>query len=218
LIWEIPGKYKTINQDFGRTKLSLLADNLVILKAMTIRERFEDFRHLFTDRDNIESTVNRLLVDKLISPDRADLLKRNLSDTLRQSKYILLNLGAHMAIGAIFSFDIVPLPLGTISRVLWVAGNRIYSEVKRDDEKKKVHSLAVLIVSAIPWIGYFAYTLPLKKVNEDAAYLFANHITYERGNESLVNYINGKPAIIKRILERFLIPDDIRKYLELRGL
>ncbi|MBM3176075.1 MAG: hypothetical protein FJ022_07200 [Chloroflexi bacterium] len=186
-------------------------------EAMAIREKFENFRRLYTDRDSIESTVNRLLDDKLIPPERADLLKRNLPDTIRQSRYILLNLGAHMAIGAIFSFDIVPLPLGTISRVLWVAGNRIYSEVKRDDEKKKVHSVTVLIVSAIPWIGYFAYTLPLKKVNEDAAYLYANHITYERKKESLVKYIQGKPAIIRRILERLLIPDDIRKYLELGG-
>ncbi|MBM3155324.1 MAG: hypothetical protein FJ008_08360, partial [Chloroflexi bacterium] len=160
-------------------------------EAMAIREKFENFRRLYTDRDSIESTVNRLLDDKLIPPERADLLKRNLPDTIRQSRYILLNLGAHMAIGAIFSFDIVPLPLGTISRVLWVAGNRIYSEVKRDDEKKKVHSVAVLIVTAIPWIGYFAYTIPLKKVNEDAAYLYANHITYERKNESLVRYIKG---------------------------
>jgi len=195
----------------------LLADNSVISEAMTIREKFEDFRHLFTDRDSIESTVNRLVDDKLLTPDKGDLLKRNLPDTIRQSRYILLNLGAHMAIGAIFSFDIVPLPLGTISRVLWVAGNRIYSEVKRDDEKKKVHSVTVLIVSAIPWIGYFAYTLPLKKVNEDAAYLYANHITYERKNESLVRYIQGKPAIIRRILERLLIPDDIRKYVALGG-
>jgi len=195
----------------------LLADNSVISEAMTIREKFDDFRYLFTDRDSIESTINRLVDDKLVTPDKGDLLKRNLSGTIRQSRYILLNLGAHMAIGAIFSFDIVPLPLGTISRVLWVAGNRIYSEVKRDDEKKKVHSITVLIVSAIPWIGYFAYTLPLKKVSEDAAYLYANHITYERKNESLVGYIKGKPAIIRRILERLLIPDDIRKYLELGG-
>ena len=195
----------------------LLADNSVISEAMTIREKFEDFRHLFTDRDSIESTVNRLVDDKLVPPYKGDLLKRNLSDTIRQSRYILLNLGAHMAIGAVFSFDIVPLPLGTISRVLWVAGNRIYSEVKRDDEKKKVHSVTVLIVSAIPWIGYFAYTVPLKKVNEDAAFLYANHITYQRKNESLVRYIQGKPALIRRTLERLLIPDDIRKYLALGG-
>lgn len=184
---------------------------------MTIREKIADFRHLFTDRDSIESTVSRLVDDKLVPPDKGDFLKRNLSDTIRQSRYILLNLGAHMAIGAIFSFDIIPLPMGTISRVLWVAGNRIYSEVKRDDEKRKVHSVSVLLVSAIPWVGYFAYTLPLKKVNEDAAYLYANHITYERKNESLVRYIQGKPAIIRRILERLLIPDDIRKYLALGG-
>lgn len=184
---------------------------------MMIRERIADFRHLFTDRDSIESTINKLTDDKLIPPNRGVSLKRNLPDTIRQSRYILFNLGAHMAIGAIFSFDIIPLPMGTISRVLWVVGNRIYNEVKRDDEKRKVHSVGVLVVSAIPWVGYFAYILPLKKVNEDAAYLYANHITYERSSESLVRYIEGKPAIIRRILEKLLIPGDIRKYLSLGG-
>lgn len=195
----------------------ILAEDTVISRAMTVRQKFEDFRHLFTDRDSIESTINRLVDDKLVPADKGELLKRSLTDTIRQSRYILLNLGTHMAIGAVFSFDIVPLPLGTISRVLWVAGNRIYSEVKRDDEKKRVHSVTVLIVSAIPWVGYFAYTLPLKKVNEDAAYLYANHITYERKNQSLVRYIQGQPAILRRILERLLIPGDIREYIELGG-
>ena len=184
---------------------------------MKIRDKIADFRHLFADRDRIESTVSRLVDEKLIPPDKGDFLKRNLSDTIGKSRYILLNLGAHMTIGAIFSFDIIPLPMGTISRVLWVLGNRIHSEVKRDSEKRKVHSVSVLIVSAVPWIGYFAYTLPLKRVNEDAAYLYANHITYARKNVSLVRYIDGKPAIIRKVLERLFIPDDVRKYLASGG-
>lgn len=184
---------------------------------MGIGRKITDFGRLLTDRASIESTVNRLVDDGLLPPDKGVFLKRNLSDIIRQSRYVLLNLGAHMAMGAIFAFDIIPLPMGVISRVVWVLGNRIYSEVRRDDEKRKVHSVTVLMVSAIPWVGYFAYTLPLRRVSEDAAYLYANHVTYVRRSASLVGYIQGKPAIVRRIVERLLIPNDIRTYLASGG-
>ncbi len=119
-----------------------------------------------------------------------------------------------MSIGAVFAFDIIPLPMGTISRVLWVIGNRIYIEFKRDMEKRKIHSLPVLLVSLIPWVGYFAYTFPLKKYNEDVAYIYANQIAYMRKEVFLIEYLEGKPKIIKWALKRLLIPDDINKYIE----
>ncbi len=119
-----------------------------------------------------------------------------------------------MSIGAVFAFDIIPLPMGTISRFLWVMGNRIYIEFKRDKEKRKIHSLPVLLVSLIPGIGYFAYTLPLKKYNEDVAYVYANQIVYMRNKVFLVKYLEGKPRIVKWALKRLLIPEDINKFIE----
>ena len=119
-----------------------------------------------------------------------------------------------MSIGAVFAFDIIPLPMGTISRVLWVMGNRIYIEFKRDKEKRGIHSFPVLLVSLIPFVGYFAYTLPLKKYNEDVAYIYANQIAYMRKEVFLIEYLEGKPKIIKWALKRLLIPNDIHKYIE----
>ncbi|MDJ0669099.1 MAG: hypothetical protein QNJ61_17590 [Desulfobacterales bacterium] len=119
-----------------------------------------------------------------------------------------------MSIGAVFAFDIIPLPLGTISRVLWVVGNRIYFEFKRDKEKRKIHSLPVLLVSLIPMIGYFAYLLPLKKYNEDLAYVYANQVAYMRKEVFLVEYLEDKPRIVRWALKRLLIPEDINNYLE----
>ena len=119
-----------------------------------------------------------------------------------------------MSIGAVFAYDIIPLPMGTISRVLWVMGNRIYIEYKRDKEKRKIHSLPVLLVSLIPWIGYFAYTLPLKKYNEDVAYVYVNQVMYMRKNVSLVKYLEGKPGIVKWVLMKLFIPEDISRNIE----
>ena len=116
-----------------------------------------------------------------------------------------------MSIGAVFAYDIIPLPVGTLSRFLWVIGNRIFFEVKRDREKIKIHSVPVLLVSLIPFVGYFAYTLPLKKYNEDFAYVFANQVTYLRKEVALVNYLEGKPRIIKWALTKLLIPEGINK-------
>ena len=105
-----------------------------------------------------------------------------------------------MSIGAVFAFDIIPLPMGTISRVLWVMGNRIYIEFKRDKEKRGIHSLPVILVSLIPFVGYFAYTLPLKKYSEDVAYIYANQIAYMRKEVFLIEYIEGKPKISEQYL------------------
>ena len=178
---------------------------------MIFKRKLLESKNLFTNRKDIERCINRLIMDGSLTQEKGSLIKDNLSTTINQSKYILFNLGAHMSIGAVFAYDIIPLPIGTISRFLWVMGNRIFFEFKRDREKIKIHSLSVLLVSLIPFVGYFAYTLPLKKYNEDVAYVYANQITYLRKEVSLVKYLEGKPRIIKWALESLLIPKDINK-------
>jgi len=181
---------------------------------MLFKKKFAVYKDLFTNKEEIELCIDRLIMDDCLSPERGSLIKENLSITIHQSKYILFNLGAHMSIGAIFAFDIIPLPMGTISRVLWVIGNRTFIEIKRDREKRKIHSLPVFLVSVIPWLGYFAYTIPLKKYNEDVAYVLANQITYMRKKVFLVKYLAGKPRIIKWALKKLLIPENIDRYIE----
>lgn len=181
---------------------------------MIFKRLFSGSKSLFTRKEDIELCLDRLIQDGGLSQERGSLIKENLPTTINQSKYILFNLGAHMTIGAIFAFDIIPLPMGTISRCLWVLGNKIYFGYKRDRAKSKIHSLPVLLVSVIPWIGYFAYTLPLKKYNEDVAYVYANQVTYMRNDVSLPRYIEGKPRLVKWALKKLFIPMDIISYLE----
>ncbi|MFP6584781.1 MAG: hypothetical protein VCD00_19770 [Candidatus Hydrogenedentota bacterium] len=111
-----------------------------------------------------------------------------------------------MAIGATFAYDLVPLPLGTLSRIAWVSGNRIYWTIKRDAARKAIHSWSVLGISAIPWVGYFAYTIPLRKSSDDLCFISANHLLLRRNGQSLNEYLEGKPLIIQRLILRIIAP------------
>jgi len=177
-------------------------------------KKLAHFREFLTDREKLFTTIDRLAAEGYLPIQRGELLKSNYNQTLRPSTYILFNLGVHLSLGAIFAFDIVPLPMGTISRVVWVLCNRIFFEIKCDREKREVHSLPVLFVSMIPWVGYFAYTIPLRKTNEDGAYLFTNHISYLRNNMSLIEYLEGKPGFIRKLIQKLIIPGDIQVYVK----
>ena len=59
---------------------------------------------------------------------------------LAGSRYVLGHLGAHAAIASVFLFDVVPLPLGTACRVLWVAGSRAFETLFGTPERARVHA------------------------------------------------------------------------------
>jgi len=161
------------------------------------------------DLNSIEGTLERMISEGVFPKERALLLKNKLPEDIEKSKYIIYNLTVHAGIGVFFAFDVIPIPLGTISRFSWVLGNRIYYTIKRNNERKEVHSLSVLLVSAIPWIGYIAYTIPLKKQGEDLCYLYANHLTYSKKGKSLKDYLESKPKFIKKPLTKLLIPRNL---------
>ncbi len=169
--------------------------------------KIDEFTRFFTDRGKIEATIDRLVEESRLGAGDAERLRAELPEVLARSEYVLFNLGVHLSIGALFAFDIIPLPMGTISRCVWVAGNRAYLEVRRDP-RRKIHSIGVLGISAIPWLGYFAYLLPLKRVNEDAAYLFANHLTYHRSGVSLEEYLEGRRGA--EVVRRIIVPARLR--------
>jgi hypothetical protein len=66
------------------------------------------------DVEALEKTLQRLVADGDISERDAGFLGIALRSQLDGSRYILSHLGAHLAIGAVFAFDLVPIPLGTI--------------------------------------------------------------------------------------------------------
>ncbi len=114
---------------------------------------------------------------------------------------------------ALIRFTAIPLPLpvGSTLRVLWVMGNRMYCNLKWDMPKKRIHSLAVLFFAAIPFLGYFAYTIPLKNKSEYLTYLYAQHISYMLYNKTLESKLERTPKFIKKIAYTLLVPAEMRK-------
>jgi len=132
-------------------------------------------------------------------------LSASLEEQLEGSRYILGHLGAHLVIGATFAFDLVPLPLGVITRVAWVGGNRVVESLRGRFERARVHSLGVLLIAAIPWIGYAAYLLPLRKRSSELAFMLANHTWLARTGRSYEDYLATMHSPVRR-LGRWLVP------------
>lgn len=166
--------------------------------------KLNELRRELTSEPRLRETIERLRESGELTADEAERLAACLAQTLQDSQYILRHFGAHLAIGAIFSYDIVPLPLGSMSRAAWVAAHRIYESIRRRPERASVHSLVVLGVSAIPFAGYLAYLIPLRARSAEAAYVYANHVTYFRSGCSFRAYLDRKPAWFARFVRRLV--------------
>ncbi len=178
-------------------------------RPRSLRRRLEgslaESRAGLLDLDALERTLERLVVEGSISDDRARALRARLPEQLDGSRYVLGHLGAHLAIGAVFAFDVVPLPLGTIGRVSWVAGNRLVESLRRQPERARVHSVGVLLIAAVPWLGYAAYLLPLRRRGTELAFVLANHTWLGRTGRSYERFLSARRAPLRR-LGRWLVP------------
>jgi protein-S-isoprenylcysteine O-methyltransferase Ste14 len=167
--------------------------------SMSLR-RFVDRSHSrLIDATAVAATIERLRTSGHLSGACAQLLQKQISETGSKSAYVLRHLGAHVAIGLVFAFDIVPLPLGTLSRVAWVVGNRVYESGRGSRERARVHSFKVMFVAAIPWVGYGAYLLPLRRENAATAYLYAQHLSYAISGVPFDEFLATKPRLFRAI-------------------
>ena len=157
------------------------------------------------DIAELQGAVEHLLSEDIISEDQAAILLRHMDGQFDQSGYILKNLGVHLSIGAIFAFDIIPLPLGTIGRMGWVCIARVAEIVKRNSEKARVHSLGVFLIAAIPWFGYAAYLLPLRKESKELAFVLANYTWRKRTGQTYEQFVDSKSNSLSR-LARWIVP------------
>ncbi len=139
-----------------------------------------------------------------INEQEEEILSQKLRIQLNDSRYILSNLGAHLGIGAIFAFDLIPLPLGTIGRVSWVIGARIVETVRRNFDRARIHSAGVLLIAAIPWFGYAAYLLPLRRQAKELAFVLANHIMIVRKNKSYAEFLQERSRPIRKFGNWFI--------------
>ena len=162
-------------------------------------------RARLVDLDSLDSTVERLRTDGEISMHGAISIRSILRRQLDGSRYVLNHLGAHVAIGVVFAFDVVPLPLGTISRLSWVAGSRVVESARRRPEQARVHSLGVFAIAAIPWVGYSAYLLPLRRRSTELAFVLANHTWLARTGQTYEHFLAHTRSPVRR-LGRWLVP------------
>ncbi len=157
------------------------------------------------DEDALSETIDRLVADSQISRQQTEILRHGLALTMERSAYVTRHLGAHLAIAAVFAFDAIPLPLGTVSRVGWVLGSRAYETAFGRRDRARVHSFGVLALAAIPLLGYGAYLIPLRRVSPEAGFLYANRISYALTNGCLESLVAGKARPMRQ-LARWLAP------------
>ena len=172
---------------------------------MSLREQIREARSGLADQSALQATLDRLVADGEISPEFAVALREAFPGQLRTARYVLGHLGAHLGIGVVFAFDLVPLPLGTIARVSWVAGNRIGETVRGNRDRARIHSLAVFLIAAVPWFGYAAYLLPLRRHSPELAFVLANHTWLERTGRSYERFLAESRSPVRRI-GRWLVP------------
>ena len=170
-----------------------------------LRERIAETQSALVDAQRLDATLAQLVEEGVLSPERAAELRGALPEQLEDSRYVLRHLAAHLSIGAIFAFDLVPLPLGTIARVSWVAGSRGVESWRRNRERAQVHSLPVFLIAAIPWFGYAAYLLPLRRQSGELAFVLANQTWLSRTGRSYEQFLGDTRAPIRR-LGRWLVP------------
>lgn len=189
----------------------LLDSQASSLLAKKFKEKGKKIVHNLHHLPSLQKTVERMVSDGRIDKDRAEHIESNLEEWVSDSKYILLNLSVHIGMGFVRFMAIpLPLPVGSTLRVLWVIANRIYCDIKWDMRKKRIHSLLVLFFAAIPFLGYFAYTIPLKNKSEYLTYLYAQHISYMLYDRPLEDKLGRMPGIIRAIADRLLVPAELR--------
>lgn len=172
-----------------------------------MKKIIKDLHHV----PGLQQTSARMLSDGRITAAEEAHINSNLAAWASDSKYILFNLGAHISIGLV-RFTAIPIPfMGSILRVLWVIANRLYCDIRWDMRRKKIHSLAVFAFAAIPFLGYFAYTVPLKEKSEYLTYLYIQHISYMLYNMTIEEKLNKAPRLIKDIGYKALIPKSLRR-------
>jgi len=174
------------------------------VSASSPRTRVSDsiraFQNALHDERLLATTIDLLYDAGEVSKERAEGLRAVLSDLTATTSYIIRHLAVHLGIGA--SKMIVPLPIGAFLRGAWVAFARAVETLRRRPEQARVHSLPVFLVACVPFFGYLAYIVALRRHDPDAAFLYANHLSYLRYDLPLEAVLRDRPRLIQRIVRR----------------
>ena len=146
-------------------------------------------------------TVDTLVAEHQLTDQQAARARAVIQVEMEKADYVLHHLAAHIAIGVVFAFDVVPLPLGTISRVGWVLGARTTEALRGREAHAQVHSFKVLGISAIPLLGYAAYFYALKRQSPMVAALAASSFSIWKTGEIAEIASKQFPSPVKRVLK-----------------
>ena len=163
------------------------------------------FNRELISAEELQATVADLLEGGWISEEQARQLAAQINGQLQSSEYVLRHLSAHIGIGVIFAFDVIPLPLGTLGRISWVAGARLVETLRGRFAQARVHSLSVFLVAIIPWFGYAAYLLPLRRDARELAFVLANHSWQQRTGDSYEAFVVRRTHYGSRFV-RWVVP------------
>lgn len=149
----------------------------------------------FFDHESLCASVERLHAENIISTnEKLEAIDHLKADT-QDSKYILKHLGSHLAIAGVRYITMIPLPIGSTVRPLWVLTWRIIETVRGNMARARTHSLAVFLFAILPVLGYCAYLIALRKNNERFAFIIANHICYTRWGVNVSHYYEGRSSL-----------------------
>ena len=153
----------------------------------------------------LSQSVERMRNEEILTlAEQRDIVEHIPAD-LQDARYILKHLGAHLAIGGFRAATMIPLPIGTIGRPLWVLSWRITETLKGNSARASVHSLPVFLFALLPFLGYSAYLIALRKSNERFAFIMANHLCYARRDMNAADFYQGR-SIVGRWLMRVVVP------------
>lgn len=155
--------------------------------------------------ESLCQSVERMRLEGVLTVDEQEDIVEHVPDDLQKARYILKHLGAHLTIGGFRAATMIPLPIGTIGRPLWVMSWRITETLKGNRDRANVHSLSVFLFALLPFLGYSAYLIALRKSNERFAFVMANHLCYARRNMNTTDFYNGRSAL-GRWLMRLVVP------------
>jgi len=155
--------------------------------------------------DELEHTVAALVDEGHVSETQAGHLRAILPAQMEDSRYVLKHFGVHLGIGAVFAFDAIPLPLGTLGRVGWVGVAKAGELIRGNRERARVHSLRVFLVAAIPLFGYVAYLVPLRRDHRELAFVLANHTWHKHTGRSYEQFVRARSRLTARTA-RAMVP------------
>lgn len=173
----------------------------------TIRQRIagivRTFERALHDEQRLRMTIVRLRESGEIAAERAARLDAVLDGMTSTTTYILRHLAIHLGIGASKTVLLPGVPIvGSMLRAAWVVLARLQETLRRRPERARVHSLPVFFVACLPLVGYSAYIVALRHHDPEAAFLYANHLSYMRFDRSLEAVLENKPRILRAAIRR----------------